>query len=168
MITEALDEAQKWLRGNDVDYYKGFFHENGRHKNEDSCRDELIKILRAIDPTLEYIPESHGADDKRVDILVRASASLAVPIEIKGQWHPKLWSAADEQLDDLYVNDWRAERGVFLVLWFGAGTKLTSLEGEERPTSASELCEALSARSTAAQEGRVKIVTLDMTRPYPH
>lgn len=45
--------------------------------------------------------------------------------------------AADQQLDHKYVNDWRAERGIYLVLWFGSGTKLTSPpKGADRPRPA--------------------------------
>src|SRR5690606_14455367 len=108
VMLDALETAQKWLHGNDVDWYRGFFRENGDHKDEEPCRDELIKMLRAIDHGIEYIPESHGADDKRVDIVARATAKLILPIEVKGQWHRQLWTAADQQLDHLYVNDWRA------------------------------------------------------------
>ena len=163
---DALETAQGWLRGNDVDWYRGFFREDGRHKTEELCGDEIIKMLRAVDNSLEYIPETHVADDKRVDIVARAHERLILPIEIKGQWHPELWTAADKQLDHLYVNDWRAERGIYLVLWFGEDTSLPS-PPDKRPkrTTAHELREALRAISKAALAGRVDIVVLDVTRP---
>ena len=66
---ETLETAQRLLRGSDVDWYRGFFREDGRHKDEELCRDEIIKMLRTIDNSLEYIPETHVADDKRVDIV---------------------------------------------------------------------------------------------------
>ncbi len=163
---DALETAQRWLRGNDVDWYRGFFREDGRHKTEELCRDEIIKMLRAVDNTLEYIPETHVADDKRVDIVARAHERLILPIEIKGQWHPELWTAADKQLDHLYVNDWRAERGIYLVLWFGEDTSLASPPDKRpKPKTAHELREALRTISKAALAGRVDIVVLDVTRP---
>ncbi len=163
---EALETAQRLLRGSDVDWYRGFFREDGRHEDEEVCRDEIIKMLRAVDNTLEYIPETHVADDKRVDIVAKAHQRLTVPIEIKGQWHPELFAAADKQLDHLYVNDWRAERGVYLVLWFGGKITLpTPPDGARRPTTALELREVLRATSKAALAGRVDIVVLDVSRP---
>lgn len=165
---DALETAQRWLRGNDVDWYRGFFREDGRHKAEELCRDEVIKMLRAIDNSLEYIPEPHIADDKRVDIVVRAHERLILPIEIKGQWHPELWTAADKQLDHLYVNDWRAERGIYLVLWFGKEDVHLPPDGWPKPTTTRELREALSATSNAVLAGQVDVVVLDLTRPGTH
>ncbi|MCB1548574.1 MAG: hypothetical protein KDJ41_12175 [Hyphomicrobiaceae bacterium] len=168
VMLENMDVVQAMLRGSDVDWYRGFLREDGRHKDEEPCRDELIKMLRASDASLEYIPESHGADDKRVDIVVRAGARLILPVEIKGQWHRNLWTSADEQLDHLYVTDWRAERGIFLVLWFGGAVALTrSPAGIGPPSTPQELHEALRATSRAARAGRVDIVVLDLTRPEP-
>lgn len=41
----------------------------------------------------------------------------------KGQWHPDLWTGADDQLNELYAQDWQAKgRGIYLVLWFGLRT----------------------------------------------
>ena len=168
VVLGALDTMQGWLRGNDVDWYRGFLREDGRHKDEELCRDELIKMLRAIDNNLEYVPESHAADDKRVDIVVRANERLILPIEVKGQWHAKLWTAADKQLDHLYLNDWRADRGIYLVLWFGKVSLLSkSREGAVQPTTPRGLREALIATSKAALAGRLEIVVLDLARPLP-
>jgi hypothetical protein len=166
VTVEALQTAQRLLRGSDVDWYRGFFRENGGHRDEESCRDELIKMLRSVDHSLQYIPETHVADDKRVDIVVQAHPQLILPIEIKGQWHSEIWTAADKQLDHLYVNDWRAERGIYLILWLGVGTSmLNPPNGSPKPTTALELHDALSATSKAAFAGRVEIVVLDLTRP---
>ncbi len=165
---DALDTVQGWLRGNDVDWYRGFFREDGSHKAEEPCRDEIIKMLRAVDNSLEYFPETHVADDKRVDIVARANQALILPIEVKGQWHTELWTAADKQLDHLYVNDWRAERGIYLVLWFGESVTLSNPpDGNPKPATALELRKTLHATSKAAIGGRVDIVVLDLTRPSP-
>ena len=65
--------------------------------------------------------------------------------------------------------DWRAERGIFLVLWFGGAVALTRWPaGIDPPSTPQELREALCARSRASQAGRVDIVVLDLTRPEPN
>jgi hypothetical protein len=166
VLLENLATVQRQLKGDDVDWYRGFYREDGRHQNEEPCRDELIKMLRAIDGTLEYIPELHVADDKRVDIVARVDHRPILPIEIKGTWHDKLWTAADEQLNHQYVEDWRAERGIYLVLWFGEGTAVTKPPtGTATPTTPEELHRALVATSRAARNGLVDVVVLDLTRP---
>jgi len=166
VMLENLTIAQKQLKGDDVDWYRGFHREDGRHKDEELCRDELIKMLRAIDGTLEYIPELHVADDKRVDIVARVDRQQILPIEIKGTWHDKLWMAADDQLNHQYVEDWRAERGIYLVLWFGGGAPITKPPtGIATPTAPEDLRRALVATSRAARDGLVDVVVLDLTRP---
>jgi len=166
IMIDALDTAQAQLQGNDIDWYRGFIRDDGRHKDEEPCRDELIKMLRAIEPNLEYTPESHAADDKRVDIVVRANAKLTLPIEVKGQWHKDLWTAADKQLDHLYMNDWRAERGIYLVFWFGPDFKIpTAPDGSDKPANPDELKIKLRDFSKSALAHRLDIVILDLSRP---
>lgn len=90
-----------------------------------------------------------------------------VPIEVKGQWNKDLWTAADRQLDLLYTSDWRAERGIYLVLWFG--TKVSKRlqkppAGVNPPATAEDLRSALAEQSATTREGRTEIVVLDLTR----
>ncbi|GAB5349685.1 NACHT domain-containing protein [Alteriqipengyuania sp. 357] len=167
VMLDALQDVQAKLKGDPVDWYKGFFSDDGtKHRDEEACRDEIIKMLQTVEPSLEYIPESHAADDKRVDIVARARSKIILPIEIKGQWHSKIWTAADKQLDILYSNDWRAEHGIYLVLWFGPNEKLKPPpNGAKKPSTPTDLADALFANSKAAQEDRVSIVVLDLTRP---
>lgn len=167
VMLENLATAQDRLRGDPVDWYRGFYRDDGKnHEGEEGCRDELIKLLEAIDNTLEYTPEVHVADDKRVDIVARVGRRPILPIEIKGTWHQKLWTAADDQLSHLYVEDWRAERGIYLVLWFGIDPKMPKPPaGVAVPTTPEELRQALIATSVAARRGEVDVVVLDLTRP---
>lgn len=169
VMLDALQEAQARLKGDPLDWYKGFFRElGGRHKDEEACRDELLKVLTAIAPVgVEMRPEAHGADEKRLDIECSAGRKLMIPIEIKGQWHTELWRAADNQLDALYAPDWRAERrGIYLILWFGPPTRLTRPPvGMPIPNTPAELEAAIGQCSKAACEGRVAVRVLDLTRP---
>lgn len=167
MVT-ALNVAQARLRGDPLDWYKGFYTEAGTHRDENDCRHELLKMLDGRVSGVEFRPESHLGDDKRVDIECSVGAGLMLPIEVKGQWHLKLWDAADVQLDHLYVNDRRAERGIYLILWFGADTtRMPTGQGAARPATPDDLRAMLSAQSRAVRDGRVAIYVLDLTRPPP-
>lgn len=167
VMLDAIDTAQGRLKGDPLDWYKGFYREDGRHRDEEDCRDELMKLLDGKVAGVEMRPESHMADEKRVDIECSASASVMIPVEIKGQWHKDIWHAADSQLDKLYSADWRADRrGIYLILWFGAGTTLTKPPaGIVAPTTPEELRNALEVNSAACRAGLVKVVVLDLTRP---
>ena len=166
VVLDALDDVQQALEGSDVDWYRDFY-EAGRPRKEDDCRDTLLKMLRPLLPGIQAIPERHLGDDKRCDIACMLPR-LLVPIEVKGQWHDHLWTAADHQLDRLYNNDQHADRGIFLVFWFGKGSgkdlKLPPA-GTSVPGTPEELREALTATSEAVRRGRVRVVVLDLVRP---
>ncbi len=101
----------------------------------------------------------------QVDVVVHVNERLILPIEIKGQWHRDLWTSADAQLDHLYVSDWRAERGIYLVLWFGEEVGVTRPpDGVALPTTPGQLERSLISTSRAAQDGRVSVVVLDLSR----
>lgn len=167
VILEELVVVQAKVRGSDLDWYKDFYSDAGNPRIEDDCRDAVLKVFGTLPFGIHALPEGHIADDKRCDVICLLG-NLMVPIEIKGQWHSELWTAADRQLDRLYVNDWRAECGIYLVLWFGPGTSKSLKSppsGIPKPTTAEELRQALVAGSSAAQTGRLEVVVLDLTRP---
>lgn len=166
VVLEELDVIQRKLKGSDVDWYIDFLDGNVP-RIEDRCRDALLKMLRPMPFEIQALPEGHLADDKRCDI-VCLLPKLMVPIEIKGQWHRHVWTAADCQLDQLYVKDWQADRGIFLALWFGTGSHKPPTQpptGMAAPATAEEFREELTKSSVAAGQGRVQIVVLDLTRP---
>jgi hypothetical protein len=169
VILEELIVIQAKLRGSNIDDYKDFFL-LGSPRNENQCRDQLLKMLSSQLPFgIAADPEGHLADDKICDIICSLGKNLMLPIEIKGQWHRDLWTAADDQLGRLYANDWRADqRGIYLVFWFGVGSskKLTPPPKRgTKPKSAEELKEALTKHSAAAMNGSLAVVVLDLERP---
>jgi hypothetical protein len=115
-------------------------------------------------------PEGHLANHKRTDIQC-TSEELMLPIEIKGQWHPKLWTAAETQLDRQYASDWRAEKfGIYLALWFGRSVAEKKRpkappKGIASPNTADEMKAALASALPAALQGKIAVVVLDLTDP---
>lgn len=127
IVLDVLVFLQNRIRNSAEKDYEIFWHHMKTTKDKDStphdenyCRN---RIASAITPYLERYSIStdiEGAmpNDGRCDLLIRHK-SMVLPVEIKGQWHPKIWSAAASQLRD-YTNDYRADgRGIYLVLWFG-------------------------------------------------
>ena len=104
LMIEELDVAQAKIRSDDVDSCRGFYDDNNIPFDEERCRHYLLGLLRQGAVGIELNPETHVADDKRVDITCSAG-ELRLPIEIKGQWHRDLWHGADTQLDRLYTPD---------------------------------------------------------------
>ena len=164
-----LDDAQARIRSDPADSWRGFFSQTSPH-NEELCRDYLLVLLGPRPESIQMLPEGHLANDKRADI-IGILAGMRLPIEIKGQWHTDVWTAADSQLDRLYTPDYAAERrGIYLVLWFGRQVPKSKLprspgRGRRAPTSPEEFRAKLIASSRAAQEGRVAVVVLELARP---
>ena len=166
VMVEELTEAQRKIRSHPVDWYKDFFND-GKPKNEEACRDTLLKMFGDYPNGVQCEAEGHLADNKRADIRCTID-KLMLPIEVKGQWHRELWHAADAQLSRLYSNDWRAERkGIYLVFWFGGDVpknkrlKLLN-EAEKQPTTAGELRIALIENSAEARQGNIEVFVMDM------
>jgi hypothetical protein len=154
--------------GHPLDWRKGFFDASGQPRNEEACRDEILKMIGDYPLGIHCAPEGHLADDKRADIQCTIG-ELMLPIEVKGQWHPELWTAAETQLVRLYTSDWRAEqRGIYLVLWFGRSVVKSKQpkappRGIKRPETADELASSLRATLSVGLRDRVEFIVLDLT-----
>lgn len=168
-MIEELEIAQAKIISDDAESWRGFYSSTGSPNIEEHCRDHLLGILRQESEGITLTPEQHVSGDKEVDIGCSVG-KIRLPIEVKGQWNKDLWHGADTQLDRLYTVDWQAERrGIYLVLWFGKQKGSKALKSPGRGTSSPEspesLREMLHSRSRAAQDGRVKIFVLDVSRP---
>lgn len=168
-MVDELKVVQAKVHGDDAESWRGFFDDNRAPHGEEWCRDHLLGLLRQGSQDVILDPETHVAGDKEVDITCSAG-SLRMPIEIKGQWHPALWHAADTQLASLYARDWRAEkRGIYLVMWFGPDVPLNKKlhkrgKGLPMPQSPDELRELLVASSDAARDGLIRVIVIDLAR----
>jgi hypothetical protein len=169
-MLEELVVVQAKITSDDVDSWRGFYRDNGTTpKDEERCRDHLLALLRQGSEGVVFEPETHVAADREVDITC-ATLDARLPIEIKGQWHRTLWTAADDQLDRFYTPDHRAGGfGIYLVLWFGKQTDRHFVmkspgAGITAPSSAQEMAEMIQERSLSFAQGRVKVVVLDLSR----
>jgi hypothetical protein len=164
-VMDHLDTLQVYLRGSDVDT-RDMFYDGGEPLTENSCRNRLIDLLRPrVNEAILLMPETQMPANKRVDIDV-IHGCIGLPIEIKGQWHDKLWEAPVGQLDERYTRDWRADGyGVFVVLWFGDGTrkKLTAPPTGTSPTTPAELQAMLEATLPLERRSKIAVFVLDLS-----
>ena len=158
-----LEDVQRRISADPADSWRGFYNDAKVPHGEERCRDYLLTMLGVYPEKIDLQPEGHMAQDNRADIMAQV-AGLRLPIEVKGQWHPDLWTAADSQLDCLYASDYAAERrGIYLVFWFGEdvlSNKKTRSQGRAttQPSAPEELRRRLIAASQAAQEGVLRFL----------
>ena len=102
----------------------------------------------------------------RADIALRLG-HMALPVEIKGQWHSEVWQAASAQLDAQYTRDWRADgRGAYLVLWFGDVPSFNlppHPDGDPQPATPTELREMLVDAIPLDRRGAIEVYVLDVS-----
>ena len=171
VLVEILDDIQKMITNSNTDTYKAFWNEdsNGKldtPKNEESCRDRLLDLLRPKLNSFELIaePESHMAKDKRADIVVHMENRLKLPIEIKRDSHKDLWRAPTEQLVKLYSSDESSQGyGIYLVFWFSDNRLVGPPRPAKKPSTPQELEENL---QKLVDETKIKVYVMNVSEDY--
>lgn len=175
LLVNKLEELAIEIRHGNTDDWKQYWKvdDHGRAtdpRHEDPCRDALLSDLRQrLVAGVDAQPEGHYADDKRADIRV-AYGDWAIPIEIKKNNHPQLWSAIKKQLIAKYTRDPRSSGfGIYVVLWFGAEhTRVVPPCGHHpKPDTPKELKRCLEEELTDEQRQMIRVVVIDVSCPNP-
>lgn len=167
---QALERLQAQLRGADTDPIRKYWTDDDAPRIEDDCTDRLAEdIERLIDPAVVRVTQADMPVGKRVDILLTVG-DIALPIEAKGQWNEHLWTAASAQLNHLYLRDWRATDGIYLVYWFGSdfsnkNRRLQPSPNGARPQTPDDLRRMLEATIPPHRRDHIVVFVLDLTRP---
>lgn len=175
LVSDRLDEiAQRVRTGNDNGWR--LYWNEGKHrrpvkpKDEESCRDALLGVLRqrlpdGVDPQ----PEGRYANDRRADMRI-ACGDFQIPVEIKRHYHRDLWSALRNQLIAQYTIDpATGGYGIYLVLWFGetAECRVPPPPSGSRPDTPEKLKARLEDDLTPDEARRVLVRVLDVSAPAP-
>lgn len=168
VILDHLDDLQRYVTNADTGGWEAFW-ESDHPKIENVCRDRLLDLLRPRLPgAIELFPELPMPAHNRVDIYATILGQ-GLPIELKGQWHPEVWSASKTQLDEKYARDWRTGGlGIYVVLWFGkvSGKNLPRRpDGTPIPTSPSELQTMLLEALGEGERSRIDVIVFDVSKP---
>ena len=171
LVVDRLAEIAHRIRNGNTDDWRQYWNEDphGRPtgpKPEDSCRDALLSDLRQCLPAeVEAQREGQYANNRRADIRV-SSRDFNVPIEIKKNGHPALWSALHDQLIAQYVRDPDTDGyGIYLVLWFGEreGNRTPLPPAGPRPDGPATLQTRLEELLTPEEARKITVRVIDMT-----
>ena len=175
LLVARLEQLARDIRDDNTNDWRQYWNvdSHGRPKDprpEPTCRDALLSALRSRLPTgvgvnFDAQPEAQYAEGKRSDIRVACNGH-AVPVEIKKNTHPQLWSAVYDQLIAKYA---RAREsggfGVYLVLWFGASRTKTVPPTGRRPRTPGELRQRLESQVPPSKRHKIKVVVVDVSPP---
>ena len=128
---EVFEEYQIDLNGSETNPKKKFY-DSGKHVNENTARDRIVEDIKNIfhkfDASVNI--ESYMADDNRCDITIDKvfnGKQSRLVIEVKGQWHEEVFTAAEYQLNAKYsIHPNASQQGIYLVLWFGSLEKVAN------------------------------------------
>jgi len=177
LLLDHLEDLKPHIAATNVDVFKRFWNEDSHGKvvspkNEESCRDYLVELLRArtIQQSVVLEPEGHMAVDKRADI-VALLPGMKLVVELKRDYHSAVWAAIQEQLERFYTRDPEAQGyGIYVVLWFGSKRKSAiplPPPPHERPDSASAMQEILQALIPEERRHKIAVVVLDVSGEIP-
>ena len=169
LVLDRLSTVASVLRTGNTDDWRQYWNEDsyGRPAESPSTRIpaemRLLSRLRATLPDgVDAQPEGQYAGDKRSDIRV-AHGGYNVPIEIKKNKHPDLWSAIRRQLIAQYTRDVESSGyGIYLVFWFGEAGMPHPLTGT-RPTTPGELQKRLEETLTADEALKIEVLVVDVS-----
>lgn len=130
-VIEVFDEYQRELIGSETNPKQKFYSAD-KHVNENTARDRIVEdiknIFRKFDASINI--ESYMADNNRCDITIDKvfnGQQSRLVIEVKGQWHKEVFTAAEQQLNAKYsIHPDASQQGIYLVLWFGTSEKIAN------------------------------------------
>ena len=168
LFLEELEMYQTRIRTGQADTYLTYWDGEDKPHIENYCRDRLLDGLEQRMQTYGVRVHKEGAmaNETRVDLLLTC-ADCDLPMEIKRQWHAKVWSAASDQLEE-YSENYRTDgTGVYLVIWHGPveGKTIPRPSVGERPNNAEEMLKALSKNQPREHSSATKVVVLDVSKP---
>lgn len=171
VILEELRNYQKDLDGHDITTKSIFYHgeiniQNRVDENTATQRIAERLRLRLENQQVNIMREGYMKDNNRCDLvfskLINGKTKI-LPVEVKGQWHLKLYSAFDSQLNRLYTIHPNADgQGIYLVLWFDANEKVANRR-THGINNAKELYFDLQKHMSEELKKRLDVFVLDLS-----
>lgn len=159
--------ADSIRHGSTNDYKQYWDKDQKTPKIENDCRDALLSDLKVrLQATgVNAEREGHYADDKRADIKV-VFGNWHIPVEIKRDTHPDVWTAIRDQLIAKYSREAASDGyGIYIVFWFQGKLAGTPVDGGRKPTSPQELQQRLAATVPPELQSRIAVLVIDCSMP---
>lgn len=152
LVVSQLSWKARQIRFDEANQLQLFWSDTEKHgsmpRSENASRDVLLGLVRErlLLQGVQLEKEAFAAGDKRADLQATAvidGRRIVVPIEIKKDNHPDLWTAWREQLERRYTTNPASDGiGIYLVLWFNWKPKASP--NRQKPQSAKHVAEMFS------------------------
>jgi|GEM_PF-254761 len=168
LLLQELQIYQAELDGSETTS-KDIFYEKGERLGEVPATLRIADRMRlrlegkGITVTPEHQLQNANRCDFTCTKIIGYQRRLLVT-EVKGQWHPELYTAASEQLHKRYsIHPDAEQQGIYLVLWFGANEKVASRKNTEL-NSAHDLKQSIENTMPSELRGLIDVFVLDLSR----
>lgn len=172
LLVDQLTWIAKRIRFDETNQLDLFWEKDktgrAKPKTENACRDTIQAMLRdrLLRIGVQIEKEAFAAGDKRADLqgsIVSQGERIVVPIEIKKEDHPSVWSAWGDQLEARYTANPAAQGiGVYVVFWFGEKPKPNPKK--VRPSSAEHMAQLLSSELPADRWSHIYGLVIDLSK----
>ncbi len=174
LVADRLQRLGEEIARGNTDDWQQYWNEDPRTrrptgpKHEETCRDALLSDLRRLLPDgVDAQPEAHHARDNRADIRISFNGH-AIPVEIKKDSHPRLWSAVTDQLASKYMRSLANPPASESTSCSGSGGgKVPVPPTGRRPETPKELRERLQGELTGPNRHRIQVVVIDVSGSSP-
>ncbi len=170
LVVDKIEETALRIRTANSNDWKQYWNLDSRGeplqpRAEEPCREALHAALRPLLSGLANIePEGQQVNRTRADLVISAG-NFKIPVEVKKNSHPHLWSAINEQLIPKYTLDpATGGYGIYLVFWFGAECQKKRHDGVQ-PATPQELAGLLRESLDEDQGRKIDICVIDVSRP---
>lgn len=168
LVLQELQDFQKAIDGGEFNPADRFYNGDvrlGEVKATEVIAERLDLTLKAqgITITSEHQMKSENRSDFTAAKFIGGKRRLLV-VEVKGQWHKELYTAAGAQLYDRYSTHPDAEQqGIYLAIWFGPLEKVAGLKNTTINT-AQELKASIQQTLPPELVGLIDVFVLDVSK----
>jgi len=169
LVLQELQDFQKAIDGGEFNSADSFY--DGDKRVGEVRATEIIaeRLNLRLEPqgiaiTPEHQLKSANRSDFTAAKFIGGKRRLLV-VEVKGQWHKELYTAASAQLYDRYsIHPDAEQQGIYLAIWFGPDEKVAGLKNTIIKT-AQELKESIQQTLPSELAGLIDVFVLDVSKP---
>ncbi|APX91761.1 hypothetical protein BWR19_01715 [Halomonas sp. 1513] len=169
LVIQELQDFQKAIDGGEFNSADSFYEKGERLGEVRSTEIIAERLNLRLEPQgISVTPEHQLKSAKRSDFtatkMIGGKRRLLV-IEVKGQWHDDLYTAASAQLHERYsIHPDAEQQGIFLAIWFGRDEKVTGRK-KHGIGSAQELKSNIEKKLPPELTGLIDVFVLDVSKP---
>ncbi len=169
LVIQELQDFQKAIDGGEFNSADRFYEKGERLGEVRSTeiiaeRLNLRLELQAVSITPEHQLKGAKRSDFTATKMIGGKRRLLV-IEVKGQWHRELYTAASAQLYERYsIHPDAEQQGIYLVIWFGGDEKVAGCKTHSI-RSAQELKNSIKTSLPQELTGLIDVFVLDVSKP---